>query len=208
MTEYLFGCRYTTPVRLAYHCNISNENDPIEFERMGKLLGTEFDSYYINLVSMETASFYPGILDLIQNIPSNVAVGALTNAAGQYAHAVLKTNAASAAESATANETQEMTTTTTCLYQRFGSILGADEVPKPKPYPDGLYQICKELNVSPKDCVYIGDATSDGMAAKAAGMDAIGVTWGANTKQTLLDANVFDTLCHSVTDLRSILPQK
>lgn len=202
--DYLFGCRYTTPVRLARHAGLNEDN--IEFEAVGKRLGKEFDDYYISLVSMETAPFFRGILELLENLPSDVIVGALTNAAGRYAHAVLKANSIAAAGAG--NSVFHVAEGTGSLYSRFQAVFGADEVPKPKPYSDGLLKVCEVLRVSPSDCVYVGDAPSDGMAAKAAGMGAIGVVWGANSVETLRASNAFDYICHSVQELRNLVPQR
>jgi len=46
---------------------------------------------------------------------------------------------------------------------------------------------------------------SDGQAAKAAGMVAIGVTWGENTRETLSAAATFDHIFDKVEELRSFL---
>lgn len=194
--DYCEGCRYTTPDRLARHAGLTPEKDYEAYHALGQKLGQEFDDLYINLVSMETAPFFSGMLDLVYNIPSTVRVGALTNAAGRYAHAVLKVN----------DNTDDG-----FLYQRFESILGADQVPKPKPFADGLLQVCRELNVDPAYCVYIGDSPSDGLAAVAAGMPAVGVTWGAHSADSLLGTNrprAFSYICSTVDELASMLPQQ
>jgi HAD superfamily hydrolase (TIGR01509 family) len=188
--EYCEGCRYTTPDRLARHIGLTPEQDGDEYYRMGRKLGEQFDNLYIDLVSTETAAFFPGILDLINNIPKEIPIGVLTNAAGRYAHGVLKAN--------------DMTVEGS-VYERFGSILGADDVPKPKPYGDGLLQVCRELNVNPTECVYIGDSPSDALAATAAGMPSIGVTWGAHKADRLLPH--VSHLCRTVDELACLVPQ-
>lgn len=191
--EYCDHTRYTTPDRLARHAGLTREEHGETFLVEGQRLGQEFDDLYINLVSMETAAFYPGMLEIVQSIPQEfVGLGALTNAAGRYAHAVLKVNDEDCGDDFD-------------LYERFGSILGADDVPKPKPYADGLLQVCRELNVDPQHCVYIGDSPSDGLAAEAAGMPGIGVTWGAHEEAKL--APHFSHICRTVEELASFLPQ-
>ena len=77
--------------------------------------------------------------------------------------------------------------------------LGADEVPKAKPQPDGLLLCCEKLSVRPEDSVYVGDSPSDGKAARAAGMRSVGVLWGANDETALRDS--FDTLAEDVPAL-------
>jgi HAD superfamily hydrolase (TIGR01509 family) len=183
--EYRAHTRYTTPDRLARHAGLVPGT--IEFQERGRALAQEFDDLYIAQVSLETAPFFPGMLDLLRAISPSVKIAALTNAACRYAHAVLQVNDAEPK----------------WLYRRFASIRGADDVPKPKPFPDGLWQICSELGVSADRCVYIGDSPSDGEAAKAAGMSSIAVGWGAHPMDRLSPS--FDATANSVDQLMNLL---
>ena len=178
--QYHYGCRFTTPVRLATHAGLKPD-DP-EFEKVGRTLGQEFDELYISLVDETTAGFYPGIKELIDGLPGDVKIGALTNAAVAYAEAVLKANGVRA---------------------RFAAVHGADDVPRPKPAPDGLLQCLREMEVDPGDAVYIGDSPSDGQAALQAGCASVAVPWGANKPEALV--GFFDTIVHSVPSLADVL---
>lgn len=51
------------------------------------------------------------------------------------------------------------------------------QVPR-KPAPDGALLIAKELEISPAQCLYIGDTNTDMKTGAAAGMDTTGVLWG------------------------------
>eukprot|EP00546_Thalassionema_frauenfeldii_P008336 CAMPEP_0178918518 /NCGR_PEP_ID=MMETSP0786-20121207/13872_1 /TAXON_ID=186022 /ORGANISM="Thalassionema frauenfeldii, Strain CCMP 1798" /LENGTH=263 /DNA_ID=CAMNT_0020592239 /DNA_START=161 /DNA_END=952 /DNA_ORIENTATION=- len=184
-------CVYPTPERLARTAGLQPGDD--NFEEMGETLGAQFDEYYVQLVSLATCEFYDGIASMLSNLPSTVQLGALTNACVAYGYAVLKVN------------TDE--TSNSLKYDRFGSIHGADSVPAAKPNPDGLLVSAKELNVEPKDCIYVGDAIGDGKAARAAGMMSIGVTWGSNSEDKLRDAQVFDYICRTRDELQELLPQ-
>jgi HAD superfamily hydrolase (TIGR01509 family) len=203
ITEEIYhdGTRWATPERLARHAGLTPTHP--DFLERGNALGKEFDDLYVGLVSLETAGFYPGIESLLVNIPSNVALGALTNAAVRYADAVLEKNCPT-------KQLQEAGSTDTAtrpeIYSRFGSIRGADNVPTPKPSPDGLYQVCQDLGLAPEDCVYIGDSPSDGAAAHAAGMPSIGVLWGSH-KEESLRAAPFTHICKTVEELRFLLPR-
>ncbi|GKZ01469.1 hypothetical protein MPSEU_001097500 [Mayamaea pseudoterrestris] len=206
ITEEIYhqGTRYSTPERLARHAGY--EPGHADFERIGNQLGGEFDEFYVSLVSLETARFYPGILDMLQRLPSHVKLGALTNAAVKYADAVLKCNCpvhAQMQETGRAKVQVATATIAAAIFSRFGSIHGADSVPKPKPAPDGLWMVCRDLEVDPKHCVYVGDSPTDGMAAKSAGMKAVGVTWGSH-KQATMQAS-FDHLCQDVNELEDYL---
>ena len=207
ITEELYHecTKYCTPDRLARHAGFVPENGE-EFEKVGEKLAQEFDELYVGLVSLETAGFYDGIQDLIlslsknrDNVKDSVKVAALTNACVAYAHAVLKTNCP-VLSSDDENDNGEKVG----IYDLFLSIHGADTVPKPKPDPSGLFQCCNEIELDPKECVYIGDSPSDAIAAKSAGMVAIGVLWGSHPEESLKNAP-FDYLCKTVGELRSLL---
>jgi len=180
--------RYATPDRLARHAGL--EPGHPDYESVGAELASQFDNLYVGLVTLKTAGFYPGMDALLKDVTSSITLGALTNACVDYAHAVLETNSA---EEDGRNYSE-----------RFRSVRGADNVPKPKPAPDGLLQVCRDLAVEPARCVYIGDSPIDAVAAKNAGMKSIGVLWGSHSETNLRDAP-FSTLCQSVDELRSVL---
>jgi phosphoglycolate phosphatase-like HAD superfamily hydrolase len=193
-------CVYATPERLARTAGY----DPYhpDFEELGNDLGAQFDDHYVALVSKKTASFYDGILPMLENLPEGTKLGALTNACVAYAHNVLKVNCP--VRSALDNTYGGGF----ALYGRFGTIQGADSVPEPKPSPKGLLQCAKEVGLDPADCIYVGDAIGDGRAARAAGMVSVGVTWGSNSEEKLKGAQTFDYLCNTVDELRALLPQQ
>ena len=199
---YHQGTRYTTPERLARHAGYQPDQEG--YATKGQQLAQEFDNLYTGLVSIETAQFYPGLQDLLLRISSDATVGALTNAAVQYAHAVLQVNSCplSKEEEETKqpssqgdnnnneNHKEHDERRRLQLYRRFQSIRGADNVPRAKPAPDGLWTVCQDLDLLPHECVYIGDSPSDGVAALAAGMSFVGVTWGSHSRASLACVSV------------------
>ncbi|GAB3587871.1 HAD family hydrolase [Calidifontibacter terrae] len=58
-------------------------------------------------------------------------------------------------------------------------LAGMDDTTSHKPDPAPLLHAATTLSARPEDCVYVGDADVDILAARAAGMASIGVTWGA-----------------------------
>eukprot|EP00614_Pseudopedinella_elastica_P001407 CAMPEP_0172587958 /NCGR_PEP_ID=MMETSP1068-20121228/6929_1 /TAXON_ID=35684 /ORGANISM="Pseudopedinella elastica, Strain CCMP716" /LENGTH=259 /DNA_ID=CAMNT_0013383139 /DNA_START=92 /DNA_END=871 /DNA_ORIENTATION=- len=192
--EYHVNCIYPTPERLARHVINSAPflaaEIPVgsqEFLRVGTELGRKFDDLYIGLVDTKTAGFYPGIKPLLEELHGRgLKIGALTNAAVAYAEAVLKANG---------------------VRNLFLTVHGADDVPKPKPFADGLLVCCGDLGLSPGDCVYVGDAPSDGKAARATaektedgrGMLGVGVSYGSHPEENLVP--VFDSVTGSVEGL-------
>lgn len=57
-------------------------------------------------------------------------------------------------------------------------LLGGDSLPVRKPDPSPLWLCCYQLQVTPQQCWYIGDAQRDIEAANRAGMTSILAAWG------------------------------
>ena len=62
--------------------------------------------------------------------------------------------------------------------QRCAVLVGGDTFAEKKPHPLPLLEAAKQLGVDPGACVYVGDDERDVLAARAAGMPSIAVTWG------------------------------
>jgi len=83
---------------------------------------------------------------------------------------------------------------------RFEIVLGGDSVPRPKPNPDMLHAIIKATGTN--ELVMIGDTTYDLEMAHAAGVKAIGVSWGHHSVERL---RKWAPVVHSVDELRQEL---
>jgi phosphoglycolate phosphatase-like HAD superfamily hydrolase len=212
--EYHFGCRFTTPERLARHVGL--EPDHPLFESVGNDLGKKFDDYYVQLVDRKTAGFYKGIDELLiklhcgqfssaemigdESEVTGVQLGALTNACVEYAHAVLKANCPQYSSDIPASSSSDVKDK--FVYQRFSSINGANSVPRPKPFGDGIVQCCEEMNLHPSQVIYVGDAPTDARAAvNAQCRAAIGVLWGSNDEECMAKEGSFNDLCRNVDEL-------
>lgn len=66
------------------------------------------------------------------------------------------------------------------LHDLFEFHLGGDSLSKKKPDPMPLLHVCEALDVNVSECVMVGDSKNDILAAKAAGMHSIGVSYGYN----------------------------
>lgn len=73
-----------------------------------------------------------------------------------------------------------------------------------KPHPEPLLKAMSLLGADPAETVYVGDSTWDLLAAKAAGVSAIGVTWGAGTRETL-EATEPDHVVDTRAELAALL---
>ena len=70
------------------------------------------------------------------------------------------------------------------LDRHFEAVVGGDEVTHPKPAPDGLELVCRQLGVRPNQAAYVGDALVDLECARHAGALAIHARWsGASQVQ-------------------------
>ncbi len=65
--------------------------------------------------------------------------------------------------------------------------LGGESLSQKKPHPLPLLHLCKELQLKPEACVMIGDSRNDLLAANAAKMESIAVTYGYNQGENLQD---------------------
>ena len=73
----------------------------------------------------------------------------------------------------------------------FEAIVGGDETERHKPDPEPLLLGLARLGAEPGDAAYVGDSPFDMTAARAAGMFAVGVTWGRiHGRESLRDADV------------------
>ena len=57
-----------------------------------------------------------------------------------------------------------------------------------KPEPFEALQILKQLDVRPEETLFVGDSNIDVKTAKAAGIKAIGVSWGFRGRKELIEA--------------------
>jgi pyrophosphatase PpaX len=73
----------------------------------------------------------------------------------------------------------------------FDTVVGGDETAEHKPHPAPLLLALERMGAWPEDAVYVGDSPFDMQAAKAAGLYAIGVSWGRiHGADKLVDADV------------------
>jgi pyrophosphatase PpaX len=120
---------------------------------------------------------YPGVEDLLAELSaSGSVIGVVTS----KRHA----SAASTLESAG-------------LTGRLPVLVAMEDTALHKPSPEPLLLALQRQGVRATESVYIGDAVVDVLAAKAAGMAVIAVTWGAGERAALCAAGplaVVDTM--------------
>ena len=81
------------------------------------------------------------------------------------------------------------------LHPRFLTLQTADRHPS-KPHPSMIEQAMADAGASPETTIMIGDTTFDMAMARAAGVTAIGVTWGYHRPEELLQAGAHHIASH------------
>jgi len=64
------------------------------------------------------------------------------------------------------------------LLDRSAAVVCGDDTPLGKPNPEPLWLACRQAEVEPSRCVYIGDARRDIEAGRRAGMATVAVRYG------------------------------
>lgn len=130
--------------------------------KQGKL----FEEYYNNNCLTDLV-IYDGIKDLLENLKGDFKLAVATNANSIYAQKML-----SHLE----------------INKYFSSILGYNDVLKPKPNPDMVNKILDIHNIKKQNAQLVGDSHKDIMAASKAGIDSVLVNWGfSNHTQDAID---------------------
>jgi pyrophosphatase PpaX len=85
----------------------------------------------------------------------------------------------------------------------FETVVGGDETAENKPHPAPLLLALERLGAVPDVAAYVGDSPFDMQAAKAAGLYAIGVSWGhIHGAEKLTDA---DVVVHQAQELLELV---
>jgi pyrophosphatase PpaX len=84
----------------------------------------------------------------------------------------------------------------------FDACVVLEDTTTHKPGPAPVLLAIERLGGQPADAAYVGDATYDLMAARAAGCAAIGVTWGVASRDELATA---DAVAGTAEELYDIL---
>src|SRR5262245_37382511 len=93
--------------------------------------------------------------------------------------------------SAKRRRTVELAFSRVPLGHLFDTIVGGDETVRQKPAPEPLLLALERLHAEPSDAAYVGDSPYDMASARAAGVYAVGVTWGRiHDRESLADAEV------------------
>ncbi|WDZ95409.1 phosphoglycolate phosphatase [Herbaspirillum sp. WKF16] len=71
----------------------------------------------------------------------------------------------------------------------FEVVYGGDSLPRKKPDPMPLLQVCRDFQLAPAQVVAIGDSSNDAQAARAAGCRVLNVPYGYNHGESIHDVD-------------------
>ena len=97
----------------------------------------------------------------------------------------------------------EITLQESSLSSFFSVVLTADEVNHPKPDPEGLIAIMKQLGADIEHTTYVGDEVKDIRTSRNASVRAVGALWGSWEKEKL--ASAADLILDEPLDLVRLL---
>ena len=102
-------------------------------------------------------------------------------------------------------DTAELAFAAVPLGHLFDAIVGGDETERHKPDPEPLLLGAERLGADPAQTAYVGDSPFDVLAARAAGMYAVAVTWGRIHDRTKLEVAEPDAIVDTAEELLAVL---
>ncbi|HDL5699973.1 TPA: phosphoglycolate phosphatase [Mannheimia haemolytica] len=127
-----------------------------------------FDKYYATYVC-EESTLFPNVKETLEILKANdYPLVVITNKPTKLVEPVLSAFG---------------------IYHLFDETLGGQSLPKIKPHPDPMFFICEKFGITPSELLFIGDSENDVIAAKAAGCDVVGLTYGYNYNVPIEQSN-------------------
>jgi HAD superfamily hydrolase (TIGR01509 family) len=118
----------------------------------------EVNLYHEHLAARASgATVYPGVADALEALRAHVGLAVFSGASTRACRILLGG---------------------TDLLSFFSTVVGGDEVARPKPEPDGVELACERLGVESSAAAYVGDAPNDLEAARRSGAKAFAAAWG------------------------------
>ena len=161
----------STPVRLGRHAGVEEDGPRLE-------MASRYDAFVQDLAP--GARLYPGVAELVRSMAmAAISQAVVSNSQGAFIRSIL-----SRVE----------------LALLFDCLVGVDNMPAAKPDPRGVLAVLARMGRAPSDAVYVGDSRTDLLTARAAGIAAIGVSWGTHPR-SVLEPLGFDHIVDSPEEL-------
>ncbi len=183
-TRTVLGREFPDEVLLARvgSSHLAEQMRELDADRVDELVHT-YREFYEPLHSELRA--FPGMIDVLETL----------HAEGRSLGIV----------SAKRHETVELAFESLGFGHLMDVVVGSDAARRGKPYPDQILVALEELGAGPADTAYVGDAPFDIAAAKAAGVYAVGVTWGGIHPRERMEAEGPDVVVESPEELLAVL---
>jgi len=173
--EIVAGMIHPTAPRLGLLAGIADA-------RIQKDMARQYDE--LALRSAGLARLYPGIEEMLTAIGHlGMSHAVLSNSASAFIRDILHRSG---------------------VASQFIRLAGEGDMPAPKPDPRGLLAILRQAGCEPARASYVGDSRTDLLTARAAHVQAVGVSWGAHPR-TDMEGMGFDLLVDSPLELVSAL---
>ena len=91
------------------------------------------------------------------------------------------------------------------LERFFDAVVTADSTERHKPDPEPVLHALELLGADPREAAFVGDSPFDMGAGSAAGVFAVGVSWGGLHREEALRAAGADVVVHDQEELLAVL---
>ncbi|MDO4732709.1 MAG: HAD-IA family hydrolase [Bacillota bacterium] len=150
----------------------------------GDIYRLSYQRHYNEVAERFPLQAFPGILDMLAELR---AAGAKLAVVTSKRHRLTLENLES-----------------TGLLPFLDVVVDAQSTEKHKPDPEPALLALEELGCGPEQGIFIGDSVFDLGCGRNAGMQVMGVSWGAGSRQELADFRP-EYLCDSVAEMRQQL---
>lgn len=168
-------------VKAALTGDMDGEPDEDLFQKTFDL----FSDIYIQNTS-KRSNLYPGVREGLDHmLKLGCKLGCVTNKRSLFTEPVLKS---------------------LDLIDNFSIVMSGDTLPKKKPDPDQLLHAVEKFGTTVERTLMVGDSVNDVLAARAASMPIMCVTYGYNHGENIADSNP-DFLVDSLSEMIGIFPK-
>lgn len=93
------------------------------------------------------------------------------------------------------------------IREMFDMIITGDDVQNHKPSPEGINKFISAFKLNPEEVLMVGDAPSDIIAAREAGVKIASVVWDSYSAEKVKELNK-ETVFETVSELRNFIFEK
>lgn len=156
------------------------EHDSSELESLRDEFLTRYDVQHTQFTEP-----FAGVLDLLQHLDeAGIRWGVATNKPLRFAQPIMDS---------------------LHLSERSAVLLCPEHVENSKPAPDMLLLACEQLQLDPREVIYVGDDQRDIDAGRAANMHTVAVRYGYNQPEDNPSNWGADAVIDEITELKALL---